>query len=63
MSVCGLLRNKLFFFLVYCVSTKKKKNLLQVYRSDDAENIGYVIPTTVVSHFLDDYKKNGKYSG
>ncbi|KAG5567656.1 hypothetical protein RHGRI_003004 [Rhododendron griersonianum] len=35
----------------------------QVYRSDDAENIGYVIPTTVVSHFLDDYKKNGKYSG
>lgn len=35
----------------------------QVYRSEDAENIGYVIPTTVVSHFLDDYKKNGKYSG
>ncbi|KAF7152262.1 hypothetical protein RHSIM_Rhsim01G0280000 [Rhododendron simsii] len=35
----------------------------QVYRSDDAENIGYVIPTTVVSHFLEDYKKNGKYSG
>ncbi|KAI8574654.1 hypothetical protein RHMOL_Rhmol01G0370900 [Rhododendron molle] len=35
----------------------------QVYRSDDAENIGYVIPTTVVSHFLDDYQKNGKYSG
>ncbi|KAI3923050.1 hypothetical protein MKW92_006981 [Papaver armeniacum] len=35
----------------------------QVYRSDDAENIGYVIPTTVVSHFLDDYEKNGKYTG
>ncbi|KAK3137504.1 hypothetical protein QOZ80_5BG0453150 [Eleusine coracana subsp. coracana] len=35
----------------------------QVYRSDEAENIGYVIPTTVVSHFLNDYKKNGKYTG
>ncbi|GAU46916.1 hypothetical protein TSUD_402970 [Trifolium subterraneum] len=35
----------------------------QVYRSDDAENIGYVIPTTVVSHFLTDYEKNGKYTG
>ncbi|GLJ45098.1 hypothetical protein SUGI_0949380 [Cryptomeria japonica] len=35
----------------------------QVYRSDDAENIGYVIPTTVVSHFLNDYEKNGKYTG
>ncbi|XP_071721298.1 protease Do-like 2, chloroplastic isoform X1 [Rutidosis leptorrhynchoides] len=35
----------------------------QVYRSDDTENIGYVIPTTVVSHFLDDYERNGKYTG
>ncbi|KAK1275096.1 hypothetical protein QJS04_geneDACA010117 [Acorus gramineus] len=35
----------------------------QVYRSDDAENIGYVIPTTVVSHFLDDFERNGKYTG
>ncbi|KAG2624599.1 protease Do-like 2, chloroplastic isoform X2 [Panicum virgatum] len=35
----------------------------QVYRSDEAENIGYVIPTTVVSHFLNDYQKNGKYTG
>ncbi|KAK3041443.1 hypothetical protein RJ639_000420 [Escallonia herrerae] len=35
----------------------------QVYRSDDVENIGYVIPTTVVSHFLDDYERNGKYTG
>ncbi|KAK4407063.1 Protease Do-like 2, chloroplastic [Sesamum angolense] len=34
----------------------------QVYRSDDVENIGYVIPTTVVSHFLEDYEKNGKYT-
>ncbi|KAI5399240.1 protease Do-like 2, chloroplastic isoform X1 [Lathyrus oleraceus] len=35
----------------------------QVYRSEDAENIGYVIPTTVVSHFLTDYENNGKYTG
>ncbi|KAL5793053.1 hypothetical protein ACOSP7_001647 [Xanthoceras sorbifolium] len=35
----------------------------QVYRSEEVENIGYVIPTTVVSHFLDDYERNGKYTG
>ncbi|KAI4349597.1 hypothetical protein L6164_010164 [Bauhinia variegata] len=35
----------------------------QVYRSEEAENIGYVIPTTVVTRFLDDYERNGKYSG
>ncbi|XP_024032026.1 protease Do-like 2, chloroplastic isoform X2 [Morus notabilis] len=35
----------------------------QVYRSEEAENIGYVIPTTVVSHFLNDYERNKKYTG
>ncbi|KAK1357019.1 protease Do-like 2, chloroplastic [Heracleum sosnowskyi] len=35
----------------------------QVFRSENTENIGYVIPTTVVSHFLDDYERNGKYTG
>lgn len=35
----------------------------QVLRSEDTENIGYVIPTTVVSHFLADYERNGKYTG
>ncbi|KAL4395361.1 protease Do-like 2, chloroplastic isoform X1 [Arachis hypogaea] len=35
----------------------------QVYRSEEAENIGYVIPSTVVSHFLIDYEKNGRYTG
>eukprot|EP01018_Ginkgo_biloba_P017339 Gb_10855 [translate_table: standard] len=35
----------------------------QVYRSEEVENIGYVIPTTVVSHFLNDYDRNGKYTG
>ncbi|KAH1227283.1 Protease Do-like 2, chloroplastic [Glycine max] len=34
----------------------------QVLRSDEAENIGYVIPTTVVSHFLTDYERNGRYT-
>ncbi|CAK9175931.1 unnamed protein product [Ilex paraguariensis] len=33
------------------------------FRSEEVENIGYVIPTTVVSHFLDDYERNGKYTG
>ncbi|KAL3517496.1 hypothetical protein ACH5RR_020085 [Cinchona calisaya] len=35
----------------------------QVFRSDEVENIGYVIPTTVVSHFLEDYERNGKHTG
>ncbi|KAG5051870.1 hypothetical protein JHK87_004068 [Glycine soja] len=35
----------------------------QVLRSEEAENIGYVIPTTVVSHFLTDYERNGRYTG
>ncbi|XP_057474179.1 protease Do-like 2, chloroplastic [Actinidia eriantha] len=35
----------------------------QAYRSEETENIGYVIPTMVVSHFLEDYERNRKYSG
>eukprot|EP00929_Paragymnodinium_shiwhaense_P042760 TRINITY_DN22074_c0_g1_i1.p1 TRINITY_DN22074_c0_g1~~TRINITY_DN22074_c0_g1_i1.p1 ORF type:complete len:526 (+),score=127.34 TRINITY_DN22074_c0_g1_i1:69-1646(+) len=31
--------------------------------ADEAENIGYVIPTVVVMHFLNDLLKNGKYTG
>lgn len=31
--------------------------------ADEAENIGYVIPTLVVMHFLNDLLKNGKYTG
>uniref|UniRef100_A0A0D3C6S3 Protease Do-like PDZ domain-containing protein n=2 Tax=Brassica oleracea var. oleracea TaxID=109376 RepID=A0A0D3C6S3_BRAOL len=38
-------------------------DFLQVYRSEETENIGYVIPTTVVSHFLTDYERNAKYTG
>eukprot|EP00898_Chlorokybus_atmophyticus_P008573 jgi/Chlat1/8717/Chrsp9S08549 len=35
----------------------------QSLKSDDAENIGYVIPTPVINHFLMDYEKTGKYTG
>eukprot|EP00931_Biecheleriopsis_adriatica_P086625 TRINITY_DN61248_c0_g1_i1.p1 TRINITY_DN61248_c0_g1~~TRINITY_DN61248_c0_g1_i1.p1 ORF type:complete len:528 (-),score=100.12 TRINITY_DN61248_c0_g1_i1:55-1638(-) len=35
----------------------------QVLGRDDAENIGYIIPSEVVKHFLDDYLKNGCYTG
>jgi len=31
--------------------------------ADQAENIGYVIPTVVVLHFLNDLLKHGKYTG
>jgi len=31
--------------------------------ADEAENIGYVIPTLVVMHFLNDLVKHGKYTG
>ena len=35
----------------------------QSLKADDAENIGYVIPTPVIMHFIRDYEKNGKYTG
>lgn len=31
--------------------------------ADEAENIGYVIPTVVVMHFLQDLLRHGKYTG
>jgi len=31
--------------------------------ADQAENIGYVIPTVVIMHFLNDLLKHGKYTG
>eukprot|EP00922_Rhytidocystis_sp_ex-Travisia-forbesii_P065139 GHVS01096820.1.p1 GENE.GHVS01096820.1~~GHVS01096820.1.p1 ORF type:complete len:865 (-),score=130.72 GHVS01096820.1:71-2665(-) len=30
---------------------------------DDAQNIGYIVPTPVIEHFLNDLKKNNKYTG
>jgi S1-C subfamily serine protease len=29
----------------------------------DAENIGYIIPVPIILHFLEDIKKNGRYTG
>jgi S1-C subfamily serine protease len=34
----------------------------QSYAGSDAENIGYVIPTPVINHFLDDYQRCGRGS-
>ena len=35
----------------------------QSYAGSDAENIGYVIPTPVIEHFLTDYERNGGFTG
>ncbi|KAL1819502.1 hypothetical protein ACET3Z_014371 [Daucus carota] len=35
----------------------------QSLKHDDAENIGYVIPTPVILHFIQDYEENGMYTG
>ena len=35
----------------------------QSYAGSDAENIGYVIPTPVINHFLDDFQRNGAFTG
>ncbi|KAF6175943.1 hypothetical protein GIB67_003431 [Kingdonia uniflora] len=35
----------------------------QSLKHEDAENIGYVIPTPVIQHFIRDYEKNKGYTG
>ncbi|XP_021848466.1 protease Do-like 9 [Spinacia oleracea] len=35
----------------------------QSMKQEDAENIGYVIPTPVIMHFIQDYERNGAYTG
>ncbi|CAK9138640.1 unnamed protein product [Ilex paraguariensis] len=35
----------------------------QSLKHEDVENIGYVIPTPVIMHFISDYEKNGAYTG
>ncbi|KAG0466716.1 hypothetical protein HPP92_018296 [Vanilla planifolia] len=35
----------------------------QSLKHEDAENIGYVIPTPVIMHFIHDYEKTGEYTG
>ncbi|CAL5441220.1 unnamed protein product [Camellia sinensis] len=34
----------------------------QSLKHEDVENIGYVIPTPVIMHFIQDYEKNGAYT-
>lgn len=35
----------------------------QSLSAEDTENIGYVVPVTVIRHFLEDVKRHGTYSG
>ena len=35
---------------------------VQSLKHEDAENIGYVIPTPVIDHFISDYARNGQYT-
>lgn len=35
----------------------------QSLKHEDAENIGYIIPTPVIHHFIQDYERNGQYTG
>lgn len=35
----------------------------QSLKHEDAENIGYVIPTPVITHFITDYERSGDYTG
>ncbi|KAJ3694931.1 hypothetical protein LUZ60_000308 [Juncus effusus] len=35
----------------------------QSLKHEDVENIGYVIPTPVIMHFITDYEKSGEYTG
>lgn len=35
----------------------------QSLKHEDVENIGYVIPTPVILHFIQDYEKSGGYTG
>lgn len=35
----------------------------QSLKHEDAENIGYVIPTPVITHFITDYVRSGDYTG
>lgn len=35
----------------------------QSLKNEDIENISYVIPTPVITHFITDYERNGLYTG
>lgn len=35
----------------------------QTLKDENVDNIGYLIPTTVIRHFIQDFEKNGEYTG
>lgn len=35
----------------------------QSFAGSEAENIGYVIPTPVIDHFITDFKRNNTFTG
>eukprot|EP00747_Dinoflagellata_sp_TGD_P002387 gnl/TRDRNA2_/TRDRNA2_104083_c0_seq1.p1 gnl/TRDRNA2_/TRDRNA2_104083_c0~~gnl/TRDRNA2_/TRDRNA2_104083_c0_seq1.p1 ORF type:complete len:400 (-),score=63.88 gnl/TRDRNA2_/TRDRNA2_104083_c0_seq1:94-1266(-) len=35
----------------------------QTLAREDIQNIGYIIPAEVVEHFMEDYRRNGRYTG
>ncbi|CAD7704517.1 unnamed protein product [Ostreobium quekettii] len=35
----------------------------QSLKSEDVENVGYIIPTPVIEHFITDFERNGRYMG
>ena len=35
----------------------------QSLKHEDAENIGFIIPTPVVFHFIQDVERHGRYTG
>lgn len=35
----------------------------QTLKHENVDNIGYLIPTTVIRHFIQDFEKNGEYTG
>ena len=54
--------NALLSLLVITVACYDGWLFLQSLKHEDAENIGYVIPTPVIDHFINDYARNGQYT-
>jgi len=48
---------------VHLSAAERGHAIPQSLKNEDAENIGYVIPPPVIHHFLDDFARNGKYTG
>ena len=55
-------RNAFTLELVQSGYQKSLIDLTKCLQSDDAENIGYVIPVDVVQHFITDFDRNGRFT-